>query len=268
MSNGVPSQPTVVVFASDLVDTRISIRPEGLNDVMVEQSQGSHQTPTASVIAADEMLRRRLARTDYAGPEYATFASNLAAYGLGICGAWLHTGLMFVQCRRHGRDPGPPPTDWSADDRTELALETVAVALRTFRERGLVAGEWTVHGGASLRTYFVGACILAFPNVYRAWVREQRRWGQPVFDDEALLTLPDQAYGPEETVLGALAVQQELSTLDRRTGHVLALRAHGYSQAEIAGIVRTTVRAVEALLYRQRQRSQRQVPEVIGHDHS
>jgi DNA-directed RNA polymerase specialized sigma24 family protein len=204
---------------------------------------------------ADEQLRLRLAQTGYAGPDYARFAGELAAYGLAICEAWLVTGLMFAQCRRHGRDAGAPPTDWSADDRCELALETVALALKGFRDRALIRGDWSVHHGASLRTYFVGSCILAFPNVYRAWRRERRHWGYTDLDEQAVSMLADTQPGPEDVVLSELGLRAELSNVDTRTAMALSLAAQGYSHEEIAEVVQTTARAVEALLYRHRRRS-------------
>jgi hypothetical protein len=74
---------------------------------------------------ADAALYRRLASVGFAGPDYRVFNEGLAAYGIAVCEAWLVTGLMFQRCARQGRPIGDPPTDWSADDRRELTLETV-----------------------------------------------------------------------------------------------------------------------------------------------
>jgi hypothetical protein len=61
----------------------------------------------------------------------------------------------------------------SLDDALELSCETVAEAIRCFRERVLIPGKWDPTRKASLRTFFVGQCILQFPNIYRRWNTEQ-----------------------------------------------------------------------------------------------
>ncbi|NEA24572.1 hypothetical protein [Actinomadura bangladeshensis] len=57
-------------------------------------------------------------------------------------------------------------------------METVAAALRFFMERVLPQGRWDPTKGASLRTFFVGACLLHFLNIYNAWFNCQDRWGK------------------------------------------------------------------------------------------
>jgi hypothetical protein len=43
----------------------------------------------------------------------------------------------------------------------------VALALPRFREHALIGGGWRLDGGASLPTYFMGACLYIFPNEFR-----------------------------------------------------------------------------------------------------
>ena len=54
-------------------------------------------------------------------------------------------------------------------------METTAKALVFFRDQVLLGKRWNVNAGATVTTYFVGACLLAFPNVFRRWQGEQRR---------------------------------------------------------------------------------------------
>jgi hypothetical protein len=131
----------------------------------------------------DQHLVDRLACRGFTGPEYATFAAEFAAYGLAVCRAWLTSGIIFSFCARRGRPLGRPPDHWSSDDRHELALETVAVALKEFRERALVRRLWSPDGGASLKTYFIGTCLFVFPNVFRTWQRGEDRWRRIELDE-------------------------------------------------------------------------------------
>jgi DNA-directed RNA polymerase specialized sigma24 family protein len=203
---------------------------------------------------ADAALYRRLASVRFAGPDYQAYIEELAAYGIAVCEAWLVMGLMFQRCARQGRPIGDPPTDWSADDRRELVLETVTVALRDFREYALVKGEWKPDAGSSLKTYFIGGCVFAFPNVYRSWKRERDHWAWTVLDEGMLHSVPVRGPGPEDRVLEWANLRALLASLDQRTAAVVMLGAEGYSQEEIAEILDVTKRAVEGLLYRHRKR--------------
>jgi hypothetical protein len=51
----------------------------------------------------------------------------------------------------------------------------------------LKPGKWDYHRGATLKTFFVGACLLQFPNVFEVWATEQRRWAQLDLDEEETL---------------------------------------------------------------------------------
>jgi RNA polymerase sigma factor (sigma-70 family) len=199
---------------------------------------------------ADERLYDRLAAAGFDGPEYAMFVAELAAYGIGICEAWLRTGLMFKYCRDRGRPAGPPPAIWSAEDRHELVLETVAVALRDFHDHALMKGQWRADGGASLKTYFIGACLHAFPNVFRKWRTERRQWDQAETAAAPLSGSGDLA----DQVATSLDLRQRLAGLDQRTRAALVLTEAGYRQEEIAEVLGISARAVEGLLHRHRRR--------------
>ncbi len=68
-----------------------------------------------------------------------------------------------------------------------MAGEVVTVALAPFRDEVLLPGLWDPAKGASLTTYFVGQCILRFPNVYRSWLahlEEYRLHGEEVLHEQ------------------------------------------------------------------------------------
>jgi DNA-directed RNA polymerase specialized sigma24 family protein len=205
---------------------------------------------------ADQRLYDHLAQDGFAGPAYEVVAGQLAAYGIGVCEAWLSTGVMFVHCARRGRALPPPPADWSVDDRRELVGETVATALHRFREYALVKGEWTASGGASLTTYFVGCCVLVFPNVYRSWLRERARWSRMELNDYLADRPADAASDPADLAVSNVDLSVMYLSLDQRIAAAIALTADGYTQLEIAEILGISARAVEGLLYRHRRRLQ------------
>lgn len=154
---------------------------------------------------------------------------------------------MFRRCAGTGRSIGSPPADWSTEDRDELALETVAVAIRSFHDYALVKGEWNPDAGASLKTYFVGNCVLEFPNVFRAWERERRRWVLTDPDDHVVLpSIPSAELNLEDQVVDRAELRELLADLDKPTAIAIALIAEGYMQNEVAEILQTTKRAVEA----------------------
>jgi hypothetical protein len=216
--------------------------------------------------ASDEQLRARLAAAGFAGPEYAQFARDLAAYGIAVCMAKLNSGAFFQDCADLGRPCGAPPADWDAQDKRSLANETVAVALVRFREDGLVSGGWSPDGGASIKSYFIGACILAFPNVFRFWQRERERWNL-ISAALAGVPLAQQATATDPAALVLIDEQLSLGlrSLDNRTRNVLVLTELGFSQKEIAEVIGTSDRGVEGILYRHRTRLG-EVPRGAGND--
>jgi len=209
-------------------------------------------------LKADAELRDRLAACGFAGPDYLEFTERLAAYGIAVCTSWLASGLMFHYCALRGRSCGPPPTDWSRQDRTELALETVAVALQMFHDDALVGGRWVAGGGASLKTYFIGTCVLAFPNVYRGWHAERHRWDRSAATARTLARVsPPQPQDPEDKAIMEDLVSQGLAGLSPTTRTAILMTGAGYSHEEIAEVLGTTTRSVEAILYRHRRRISR-----------
>lgn len=115
-------------------------------------------------LQADARLCAVLSAEGWDGPLWEHFAEELARYGCAVLSSWLRTGLIVKECRRHGRPVGALPTGWTAEDRWEIVLETVAKALEGFRV-SLLEGRWSPEAGASLRTYFASSCVRAFPNV-------------------------------------------------------------------------------------------------------
>ncbi|MEU4039903.1 hypothetical protein [Streptomyces collinus] len=53
-------------------------------------------------------------------------------------------------------------------------MDVLATAAGRFREQALLGGGWKPELGSSLRSYYVGALVLEFPNAFRRWHTQWR----------------------------------------------------------------------------------------------
>lgn len=147
-----------------------------------------------SRLEADRDLIDTLRKEGFTGRNYEYFQTVLAQYGVAVIRAWVRDGKVhakYAEKRLGGLPPEPRPGALTDDPSTGqgLADETVALALNAFRDKVLVPGTWDPRRGASLRTFFVGQCLMQFANVYRAWHSDfVREIAQP-FDDQRLYAL-------------------------------------------------------------------------------
>lgn len=210
----------------------------------------------------DQQIIEVLRQDDFQGPRYDRFVNELARYAIAALCAWMHSGVIFqlVATRGFGGLPhNASDREKLASNhelRQELAHMTVAQALRRFRERALVEGDWDYRGGASVKTYFMGTCLFEFPNVYRnsRASEERRRQGQRRTMDE-----PFQPHDTTDEAIGNLWVLEVLKGIDDpRSREAAAMRFDGYSLEEIREMLDApSVRAIEGLLYRLRKKIQR-----------
>ena len=210
---------------------------------------------------ADHELISTLAQGHFVGPAQTMFEAELAAYGYPVMMAWTRTGEIIRKVASKGRPLGVSDTGagWSRDDRCELSSETVARALVFFRRKVLLACIWDHTRGATIKTYFVGACLFQFPNVYQRWDAERRRWHKY---STAALDDPEDPGGlrrrpgsddPENTAIIRCHLQQimgDLAAKDPVLHRVAELRLEGYTDVEAAEEVGLTARAIEGRWYR------------------
>jgi hypothetical protein len=212
---------------------------------------------------ADRDLVAGLAAAGFAGPAFEITVNEFAAYGVATLMSWTRTGEIARKCLDRGRPlPGADRVMavWSRDDRLEIAVEATARALRYFVEDVLKAGRWNYRRGATLRTFFVGACLLQFPNVYEVWVNEQKRWEAVDLvepgDEEAPLARDYAAWG--DPVAGAVVSRQHVREVlagipDPRTRKAAAMVMLGYEHADAGAELGLTAEAVGGRLYRLRK---------------
>jgi hypothetical protein len=222
--------------------------------------------------AAESLARRledqaqvnALRADNFTGPAYELLAGELAAYGYPVILSWLRRGTIWGHCANRGRALNPTDAEREIlegdfEERLDLALATVAESLMFFRDRVLRPGRWAFDGGATLTTYFIGACILTFPNIFRRWRAAERKWSLALTAERLALpegrTLADlPGSDPADVVAGRSAAISELQSMPDRVRDAAALVVDGRSYAEAASILGTTERAIEGRLRRYRQR--------------
>lgn len=218
--------------------------------------------PQGQPHAADLALVEYLEQLGFEGAEFDAFSERLIEHGLRVVHAWIINRKIFAECARRGIKLGDPPLDWSEDERHDIVQDTVLRAFNRFKRTALHARKWKPEGGASLRTYFIGTCLYAFADEYRAWL--DRRNAQRMEIRNLALQLGASPPVPTHQRVGALALDraaarsalQALHDRDPRLAKIIALDAEGYPHDEIATLLNdgTSTRAVEGALYRHRCR--------------
>ncbi len=205
-------------------------------------------------LEADRDLLDTLMWSGYSGPEYERFAELLARYGLAVITAWCRSGVIFTKCAEKGWGVANV-VEITDDVADELANLTVAMALIKFRETVLIPNKWDHRKGATLKTYFIGQCLLRFLNVYRSWLRDRRR--NPASDSPPLSVHDATAAQPGDGLLAKERRRELLDALtsDPVTREALIYKSEGYSDEEIAELTGLTVEGVKSRLYRLRKKA-------------
>ncbi|MGW0612005.1 hypothetical protein [Streptomyces sp. NPDC002788] len=215
---------------------------------------------------ADQRLLEVLSEDGFEGPRYDRFVQELVRYGISVLRAWMHSGYIFklVAERGYGLKPHELELEELASDselREELAYMTVALALPRFRQRAFIDGGWSFAGGASITTYFMGACAYDFPNEFRKYRASEERQRRALRQQQEHYQPRVSSLSVADEVLGNLRVLDDLNGIDDvRTKAAVALTLDGYTQAEIQDLLdAASERAVEALIYRWRTKVKRQM---------
>jgi hypothetical protein len=208
----------------------------------------------------DAALYELLRDVEFADHAFELLAVHLTAYGWGVLCGWLRSGVIFGKCAEQGRPVIPTDGERAVlynepDELHGLVNETLAEALVFLRERAVTGeGKWDPAGDSLLTTYFVGACVLRFPTVYRRWSRLQQRTPPPATVDSMDKERPS-ADSVEDTVVAQITAEEGLHRMPVKERRIVALRMDGQSYAEIAVIVGApSARAVEAVVTRYRKR--------------
>jgi hypothetical protein len=189
---------------------------------------------------ADEEIVRRLAQEgfDPAGATWAKLSLELISYGYSVFMGWLITGEVYRRAAASQGGVGvrglsrlPRDLKLQDDDAHELAVALMEVAVRRFRVT-LQRGQWDPARKASLKTFFVGRCLMELPDVHEKWWRERKRWSEVVewtqADDGRL------SADPPDMVVDVVLFGELFGSEDELTKSMLRLSFNGYTIAEIA----------------------------------
>lgn len=215
-------------------------------------------------LAGDRDLEAELRRDGFAGPNYIAFANEIARYGVAVIRGWIYRGQILAEVARKGFGALPPEPHPGAmvDDAEGLADETVVRALEAFRTKVLIPARWDSSKGASLRTFFIGQCLLQFSNVYRVWWNAEERnhvlpWEPPTdqtWDDfEGDVLLPPSSAADAHTEARDELRRAFGKIQDERARAAFYLHAiHGLTHQEIGEKLGITAKAVESAMARAR----------------
>jgi hypothetical protein len=224
---------------------------------------------------ADQQLVDQMALSNFTGKLYDRFANELAGYGTEVLKAWMYSGVIFTLTDERGRGLNPTELELEElhrdpDIRAELANMTVGMAFPRFREQALVAGGWRFDGGASLATYFTGACLDVFPNEFRKYRVARAKWvrDQPC-GDEDIINIRDIVTDPAVIAVRKVTIRERLKRESPRTQAAALLDSYGFSYEEIRELLRDqygdmSVRVIEGVLHRWRKRNSHADPKGSG----
>lgn len=115
-------------------------------------------------LKADEDLVFELQLSDYDDAVWDPIAEEFARYGLAVLKAWMRNGTILGRVRSQTRNGLPAPHEgWLTDHevRHDLAVDVVMDALDHFLDDVLKQNRWDSQRGSSLKTYFVGQCLIS-----------------------------------------------------------------------------------------------------------
>jgi DNA-directed RNA polymerase specialized sigma24 family protein len=200
---------------------------------------------------ADELIVERLRRTGFVdGPEWRLLACALVEYGYVVLVVWGCNGSLGRHAARYGGVSGRRvPADLWLDesDAQALAAEVLLVATDKFRTSSLP--RWKPTGGASLKTFFIGRCMMELADVYLAWHNREQRplpLGHSCVDD-------GRHQNRSEDVVEARIMIDQLLDHDPGLREMLLLQADGYTLAEIAKRLGASESSVRSRIHRGRR---------------
>ena len=224
---------------------RAGARSAGDDEQLTRELQlFEHLSPAQRLerIAEHEIMTLlQLQRFDPSTPEWITVARALVEYGYAVFCAWFATGVARSMAANHAGGRGviglskiPEGLRLDDDDAHALSLELMMASVNSFRTRTLMNPKrtWRPDGGASLKTYFIGRCLMELPDTYRRWRRAEGPAAADVPD------VPDDGRMSDDPADHAIATAR-LREVDPVSRAMFELQDHGYSLTEIAEILTT-----------------------------
>lgn len=234
--------------------------PAAVPEEWLKEFGNTRATDQLERLEGDIALINELVLTGYSGPLWNKLANALAEYGHQVLITWIRTELIFGKCAEKGLGmylAGIPRLRLTNEDVEDITQETIIRALASFKETVLREGRWDPKKGASLKTFFVGQCLIRFTSVYRKEslrIRRENGTVSTLIDTSASNDLHSETDDPQKVLGHEEDLHFTLDQIPSREARVAAwLISEGYSQPEIAEILGTTVGSIESHLYRYRK---------------
>ncbi|TQM81393.1 hypothetical protein FHX81_3758 [Saccharothrix saharensis] len=225
----------------------------------------------------DRRLVEALRSTDFEGPRfeaaYRKLRQALLEYAYPVVGSLINTGTIFAKTSRYrqplSRDAQAAAMLWTAEERHDAIDDSIAWGSAFFLEYGLKRGKWDHRRGATLSTYFVGACICGFIGVCNdRWKHRQlelafvqsapHRETEAGVHEDVLHSIPARGLDgrdPAEVAAARDEVARAMSKIKSvEVREALLLQADGMTQAEAAGVVGLSPKGLERRLSHQRSK--------------
>lgn len=230
------------------------VQPDGSDLELVDgldefEDEGSARK-LQRLVEQEIILELQLQGFDTSTPEWQVFANALAEYGYAVFKGWLISGVVYEMAAQHGGGRGvfglekiPEGLRLWPDDAHAVATDLVIRSIAVFRERTLMNPRpdkrWRPDGGASIKTFFVGRCLMELPDTYRRWARQENRFRQEGALYAALEReeSPGQHIDTESAGSAAATLRGLRQDNDRTTMAMFELQSAGYSYDEIADML-------------------------------
>jgi len=196
----------------------------------------------------DTALVEKLRAAGFEGKQWQTAAEELAKYGVDVLNSWVRKGTIYEKCAQRKRYiKRPPDGTLDAAEGRSLVNGAVADALRHFRADVLIPGVWDPAKGASITTFFVGQCLMRFPDVYRPWLNQVAKVHRGT--DIAKVQLSQRTNPVADDVIISLTNSSALKLVRNKDAKVaFVMTAMDYTQVQIADHLGTTPKAIERML--------------------
>lgn len=153
---------------------------------------------------------------------------------------------------------------WRKDSRA-LAHIVVRVTVVNFMAKQILDAEgWDPTRGASLKTFFITACLYTFATEYRKYCAEEGGVGRPEVSVGELPELPDgQQFGPgpppspEKITMDRDTINRIIPDAPREVAEAFLLVSRGYTHKEAASILGITSNSLNGKIRRFREKFRR-----------
>lgn len=241
-----------------------------VQDTIEEIREADRAKARLARLGSDVQLYERLAEQNFTGVEYELFRAELAAYALPVLRSFIRRKMIYRMCQDAHRpasatDEVREHLAHDADDRLELALETIARGLRLFERYALRGGNWSPERGASLKTFFVGACVRSFSAAFRRWAIEHNHADALALSSEDEEDHSRAADDPAAYVVGLVRVKDHLDRMKPAArGPAARVALFGETFEEAGQPHDLSARAVEGHFYRLRKEAHRRGEQKRG----